>query len=210
MKTKLMINSGRITMLACLALLVQTASAPDLNGPISMYSEDFVNRLKKLATMTDKERASLVEGSGNALRHIQETLLNQLASGDTGVKCYAAFLLGQYRFGQGASSLAQAIALHEEVVRPNGREWFWDRYPAFEALIKIGNPAISPAIRNLEESDDPEIKELSLKVIYYIENRDKEIVQLRLKKALSVQENSKRKGRIESALETLLDPKFGK
>jgi len=82
-------------------------------------------------------------------------------------------------------------------------------YPAMDALVKIGNPSIPAVIRNLEESEDAKVRELSLKVLYRIEG-DKDIVQLRLQKALEVQQDSKKKARLQTALQALLDPKFNK
>ena len=55
-------------------------------------------------------------------------------------------------------------------------------YPVVDALVKIGNPSIPAVIQNLAETEDGQVIELSLEVLYRIEG-DKDIVQLRLQKA---------------------------
>jgi hypothetical protein len=82
-------------------------------------------------------------------------------------------------------------------------------HPAMEALIMIGNPSIPAMIRHLEESDDIQVRDLSLKVLYRIEG-DKDIVQLRLQKALAVQKDSHKQARLQLALKAIGGASFGK
>ena len=89
-----------------------------------------------------------------------------------------------------------------------GSEWFWDRFPATQALVKIGNPAIPAVIRNLAESDDATFRRLSLSALYHIEG-DKDIVQLRLQKALAAEKVSTKQVRLQSALKDLAGTSFG-
>ena len=134
----------------------------------------------------------------------QATLLSCLGSANEDVKFYAAYLLGAYRYPQAVSGLANNITL-EDKIRPQmqkQREWYWDLYPAMEALIRIGNPAIPAMIRNLEESNDANVRELSLKVIYFID-KDKDIARLRLQKAAEAQKDLQKKARLQSALKAL-------
>ena len=74
--------------------------------------------------------------------------------------------------------------------------------PAVYALIKIGIKSIPAVIRNLEERDDAQVRDLSLKVLYRIEG-DKDLVQLRLQKALAAQKDSQKQTRLKLALEAL-------
>ncbi|MGH7976622.1 MAG: hypothetical protein ACREC8_08160, partial [Limisphaerales bacterium] len=80
---------------------------------------------------------------------------------------------------------------------------------AVDALVKIGTASIPAMIRNLEESDDSAVRILSLRVIYRIEG-DKDIVQLRLQKALKVEKDSRKQARLASALKALAETSFGK
>jgi len=73
-----------------------------------------------------------------------------------------------------------------------------------EALVKIGNPSIPVVIQNLEDSDDVQVRELSVTVIHRIE-KDKDIAELRLQKALEAQTDAKKKARLQSALKSLAE-----
>ena len=68
--------------------------------------------------------------------------------------------------------------------------------------MKIGSPAIPPLIQNLEESDDPTVRKLSLFVLCFIDG-DKDIVQLRLQKALKAEKDPKKQARIQAAIKSL-------
>lgn len=70
------------------------------------------------------------------------------------------------------------------------------------ALIEIGNPAIPAMVRNLAESDDDDVRAWSLKVLSRIEG-DKDIVQLRLQKALAAEKDSQKQARLQTALKEL-------
>ena len=168
-----------------------------------------VNQLKIIENLNDKERFNLLRTNNFYMRQMLETLIVKFDSGDSDEKCYVAYLLGNYRFPQAVNALAKNIAL-EDKIHPNqerGSEWFWDRYPVMEALIKIGNPSIPAVIRNLAESDDIKVRELSLKVLCHIEG-DKDIVHLRLQKALAAEKDSPRQARLQSALKALAETSF--
>jgi len=118
-------------------------------------------------------------------------------------QCAAAYYLGEMRFPEAAKDLAEKIAFRFNAGKypyynfPNVPD-----YPAMEALIKIGNPSISAVIRNLAESDDAKVRELSLQVIERIDN-DKDISALRLQKAIKAETNSQKQARLQAALKTL-------
>ena len=190
-----LIKKITLTLIFSLSLLVK---AEETNGC------NVVNQLKIFERLTDKERLTLLQTNNYNLRQILETLLTKFDSVNSDDKCYVAYLLGDYRFSQAVKVLGKNIAL-EDKIHPNqerGAEWFWDRYPAMEALIKIGSASISAIIQNLTESDDAKVRELSLKVIWHIDH-DKDIVQLRLKKALKAEKDSTRQARLRAALKAL-------
>ena len=74
------------------------------------------------------------------------------------------------------------------------------------ALIKIGNPSIPAVIRNLAESDDAKVRELSLTALYHIDG-DKDITQLRLQKALKAEKDLQKQARLQAALKSLSEIK---
>jgi len=190
-------------------LLVQMFLIPSVGRTHETNTCDIIGKLERMGNLTENERANLVRTNYNQLRQLREMLVAKFDSGDENEKSYAAYLLGEYRFSQAAKTLAINI-LWEDKVRPNterGSEWFWDHYPAMEALIKIGNPSIPAVIRNLAGSDDVKVRELSLKVLYHIEG-DKDIVQLRLQKALTAEKDLQKQARLQSALKALAETSF--
>jgi len=124
-----------------------------------------------------------------------------------------AFYLGIMRAPEAAASLA-AIITNTVPVVPHKFSLtegppFGSYEPVGDALVAIGTPAIPAVIRNLTESDDPKVRELSLKVLDRIES-DKDIVQLRLHKALAAQSDVTKQSRLKLALKLLADNQAGK
>lgn len=123
-------------------------------------------------------------------------------------QCEAAHFLGELKISKAADSLSKKITLRLDASHliithlPSITVT-----PAVDALIKIGNPSIPAVIRNLVESDDAKVRELSLKVLYRIEG-DKDIVQLRLQKALKAETDTQKQVRLQSALKALAETSF--
>lgn len=125
-------------------------------------------------------------------------------------QCEAAYYLGELRIPEAVDALAakimlrldtrHIITLHLPTISSS---------PVVEALIKIGIPSIPAMIRNLAESDDNQVRDLSLKVIYRIEG-DKDIVQLRLQKAMAAEKDSRKQARLQAALKLIEKVAFGK
>ena len=197
-----------VTVLGCMAVLLQTpAMSQSAGADEPMNNDSFADSIQKFEALDAKGRTSLVESNRVRLERVRGLLLDKLLSKDEEVRFFAAYLLGQYRFPEAVDALAKSIALLDD--RPRFAERLWDRFPAMEALVRVGSPSLLAMIRNLEQSDDPTVTELSLKVLYRIDG-EKEIAQFRLKKAFAAQQDSKKKARLESALGILLDPKFRK
>ncbi|MHC4529568.1 MAG: hypothetical protein ACYS29_16970, partial [Planctomycetota bacterium] len=79
------------------------------------------------------------------------------------------------------------------------KEALWDRYPVVEALIKIGKPSVRVMIHNIVSSNDKKVRDLSAKVIRYIEGR--EIGRIVLEKAAERQTDPAKKARLKGALD---------
>jgi hypothetical protein len=118
-------------------------------------------------------------------------------------RCNCAYYLGEMRASEAADSLASMITLKFDYshVLVQGIPVDSDD-PVFNALIKIGSPAIPAIIRNLAENDDPKVRELSLKALYQIDG-DKDIVRLRTQKALKTETQTHQQARLQSALDAL-------
>ena|SRR5271157_2306329 len=120
-------------------------------------------------------------------------------------RCAAAFYLGEIHASNAVDALASNITL--SLKRPTNRLTM--RPPAIEALIKIGNPSIPAVIRNLADNADTQVRGFSLKVLYCIDG-DRDIVQLRLQKAMAAQSDQQNKARLQLALKALGETSFGK
>lgn len=122
-------------------------------------------------------------------------------------QCSAAFYLGQMRAVEAVDSLSERIAVKftdwgiVHVLPPNS-----DYFPFAENLVLIGSPAVPSLIRNLTQSDDAKVRELSLQVLARIDG-DKDISQLRLQKALKAEPDSKKQARLQAALKSLSESK---
>jgi HEAT repeat protein len=120
-------------------------------------------------------------------------------------QCSCAYYLGELRAPQAADVLAVSITLELDLKKVLiGGVPLVAYDPAMNALIKIGSPSIPALIRNLTESDSAKVREASLKVLCRIEG-EKDIVELRLQKALAAQNDGKKQARIRAAIKALAD-----
>jgi hypothetical protein len=75
-------------------------------------------------------------------------------------------------------------------------------FTARDALIKIGNLSVPAMLQNVAESDDAEVRKLSLEVIKRIDD-DRDISALRLQKAIKAETDSQKQARLQAALNDL-------
>lgn len=126
-------------------------------------------------------------------------------------RCASAFYLGEMRRSDSANALAEAIPLTVDMSKINLMGLpdvlpAMGKYPAVEALVKIGNPSIPAVIQNLADSDDVKVRDLSMQVLTRIDS-DKDISQLRLQKALKAETDSQKKARLQTAINSLSEKK---
>jgi len=125
-------------------------------------------------------------------------------------KGYAAYYLGVLRASEATDALADHITL--SLLSPGTATGHmnidlapWRALPAMHALHAIGTPSIPAVVRNLAESDNASVRELSLRALNNIEN-DKDIAMLRLQKALKAETDPKKQARLQAAIKALADP----
>lgn len=125
-------------------------------------------------------------------------------------QCIAAYYLGEMRLSTAVDFLAANIKenLNDADILIQGLPVIL-AYPSRDALVKIGCPSIPAVIRNLTESDDALVRGLSFDVLTRVDG-DKDIVRLRLQKALAAQKDSQKQARLQVALKALGDTSFGK
>lgn len=122
----------------------------------------------------------------------------------------AAYYLGELRAAEAADDLATNITLNANSPVTGTlyeMEAEWNGAAAESALCKIGAPAIPALIRNLSTNDDQKVRLASLWVLCRIEG-DKDIVQLRLQKALKAEKDPQKTARLQGALDELPGMKY--
>lgn len=120
-------------------------------------------------------------------------------------RCSSAYFLGEMHAARAVEALVTNITLY--LNQPIDHLTVLMEPPAVEALVKISTPSISPIIQNLGNTDDINVRKLSLQVLYRIEG-DKDIVKLRLQKALKAETDPQKQGRLQSALNELEETSF--
>ncbi len=121
-------------------------------------------------------------------------------------QCASAYFLGEMHATEAIDALASNITLFLGV---SDHISILDSPPAVHALVEMGAKSIPAVIRNLEEKDEIPVRDFSLQALYRIEE-DKDVVQLRLQKALSAQKDSQKKARLQLAIKALGEPSFPK
>lgn len=173
-----------------------TASSGARNNIIVSVRSDNLDVFDQSANQWQAENEKLVSELLAILTNVHSSNLQQ---------CAAAYYLGEMRLPEASDALAANIGLH--LTHPVDHLTSLMRPPAVEALVKIGNPSIPAVIRNLAESDDANVRDLSLKVLYRIDS-DKDIVQLRLQKALAAEKDPQKQVRLQSALKIFAETPF--
>ncbi|HEY1661496.1 MAG TPA: HEAT repeat domain-containing protein [Verrucomicrobiae bacterium] len=211
---KLIYNSasGILTMLFVLALnmaLSFDANAQDI-GQVSFNLSDILVSAKTSNIYFLNKAVDDFKKQDNYLASKLVQILKEEKSPSLN-RCASAFYLGEMRRSDSANALAETILLSVDMSKINLMGLpdvlpAMGKYPAMEALVKIGNPSIPAVIRNLAQSDDPNVRELSLQVLTRIDG-DKDISQLRLQKALKAETDSQKQMRLQSALKSLSDQK---
>ncbi len=211
----------RSVMAYCMA--VGMATVLDVHLYAGAVSNTFPKaRFDDLIASTGATNLESFESTAGSLSTDQQQVVSQLlailrdARSPNSARSYAAYYLGEVRALRSASGdravdgLAAAIALtygeadQEHILHLH----VITRYPAFQALVDIGCPSIPAVIRNLGDSDDALVRELSLKVLYRVEG-DKEIARVRLQHAVDAQKDPKKQTRLQSALKSLSEMQLG-
>ncbi len=186
-------DMSRILMLTLIALMLVGEEPPTAEAPLptieppgtlppppaSIAARPLPARLARLDRMDERERTELLHEVVYERQRVLETLLDRLAKGTPTARCHAAYLLGSLRFEQAVPHLVRVLWLEdaaaERLVLVDGQwqkqttdVWFWRRWPAAEALIVLGDPALPYLIDLLADEDSPELRRLAAAVILKI------------------------------------------
>ncbi len=152
---------------------------------------------RSLVRMTIPERESFLTTLDREWQTRKGILITTLGSEDEEACFSSAYLLGLYRYAEAADSLAAVITMENKVIRQQ-REGRWRRYPAVEALIRIGKPSVPAMLRNLASSSDQHVRALSARVIFGVEGE--QIGRLIVENAIAKEDDPVKKKNLETSL----------
>ena len=162
-----------------------------INHLAGMTSENYIEREQAAREILQSRRETIEELEKIVRRFIKDE--NRKGTAKT-----AIVLLGKLRSVECVPLLAENLALYVFYKDRKRTQSLEDAFPCVGALIEIGKPAVSPMIKNLETSEDEKVRELSARVIRYVEGP--EIGRIVIEKAIEKQTDSRKKAKLEAAL----------
>lgn len=157
-----------------------------------------LEKIEQTSAAYDAERYRLIQELINILTSTNDpdsSLLDKAA---------AAHYLGLLHASQATDALAANIGLVPDVTQIDISHLpKIINYPAKQALIEIGNSSIPSLIQNLAHQDDVKVRGLSLEALCQID-RDKDVVELRLKKAMETEHDPQKNKRLSEAVKLLI------
>jgi hypothetical protein len=193
-------KQNRIFTVSVIIILSTNAFADDTNEAVktkdmmASLQNNYLPTVERTISDFSSERQQMIADLLNVFKDAKSSNLSQ---------CAAGYCLGEIRASEAADTLASKITLELDLSKyPIDHFPICAGTPILQALVKIGNPSFPAVIRNLEESDDIQVRDLSLKVLYRIDG-DKDIVQLRLQKALKAEKDPQKQARIQAAIKSL-------
>lgn len=190
-------------MLIVLLILLSVASFSDTRD--ATRPSDLTIQMQTIGDMSDNQRQALLSTALEERTQIRQQLVSNLVSQDKEMQLYSAYLLGAYRYAEASQALTSAINLEDEsfLTRSRWHLWYWYRYPAMEALIRIGSPCLSPVEDTLSTTNDSATRDKCLYVIASIEN-DQQVTVAELHRAVLAQAITSRRKRLEEAITVYL------
>lgn len=178
----------------CFALALGAVPPADKPGPDEKMKEILAN----LPNASEQDGERIASGLSNDRAQVQSQLILQLLSPKSKQhQIVVVYLLGLYRMEGAARHLAKFITLEAEE-KLHQRLPLWSRYPAVDALVKIGMPSIPVVMERIETSDDKLVIELGAKVIKGVLGQ--EIAEGVVKQAIIKLPDADKKKKLEEAL----------
>ena len=125
-------------------------------------------------------------------------------------RAYAAFLIGDYRLVQSGTTLLVDITFEDTKRRTKDNSndnWYWGRYPAAEAVAKLGVPLAPYVVAEIGGEEAVKTQKILLWTLSAIYNHDKEIVRFVLHRRLNDKAepvSALQKSNLEAALKIYL------
>lgn len=144
----------------------QEKAMPQIDGLRSTNArarDEAVDAIIHSRKVSTEELVRLIDPD-NAAREREET------------RIAAAYLLGELRDPAAVPVLSRALRDKSgRIVIPNLQRY---NLPVWNALVKIGRPAVPAMIANVEDSDDPDLRDKSLGVLYHVLGGKRRVLEL--------------------------------
>lgn len=167
-----------------------------------MIEQELMDLIKQLDELDRHSRMRLISRVDEQRHELLGILLKQLGTSTSkNVQAAVIYFIGRHRLSEGVQDLIQWIdfdAGHSKKIRPLP---LWDKYPAMEALINIGRPAVPKAIELLATDTVDIRRDLAVKVIRYVEDAD--LAEFIVQRAYAEEKDSVRKANFKDALSRL-------
>lgn len=164
-----------------------------------MIEKQVMELMKNLDTLDERSRMELLSQVDEQRQELLLILLKYLdTSYSVNVQAAAIYLMGRHRLSEGIEELIRRIDFDAGENLLLSALPLWDRYPAMEALINIGQPAVPAAVELLAKDMNDLRRDLAVKVIRYVE--DAEIARFILARAQSNEPDQNRKANLQDAI----------
>jgi len=167
-----------------------------------MIGQQIMDLMKKLDTLDDRTRMDLCSHVDEQRDELLTVLIRHLNTATTAsTKTATIYLIGRHRLLNGVRELIKQIDFESESQSHGSPLPLWGQYPAMEALIHIGQPAVSAAVELLGKEMNDLRRDLAVKVVHYVE--DAEIAKFILTRAHAAETDPNRKANLQDAIERL-------
>lgn len=188
-----------ISTIVLIGIFLGLNGTDDKKGGMTVIEQQLMELMKTLDTLDERSRMKLLSQIDQQRNELLGVLLKHLGSSESkNVQAAAIYLIGRHRLSHGAEALTKRIDFDAGGPPRRGPEPLWEQYPAMEALINIGRPAVPAALELLAVEKDDLRRDLAVKVIRYVE--DAGISKFILERAYSSELDSARKANLGDAL----------
>jgi hypothetical protein len=164
-----------------------------------MIDQQVMELMKKLDTLDDRSRMQLLSEVDEQRNDLLGALLKQLGTSPSKqVQASAIYLIGRNRLADGVEELTRRIDFDPGTPVQRGPEPLWEKYPAMEALITIGQPSIKPVVELLATESNDLRRNLAVKVVRYVVGA--ETAEFILQRAQAASSDAGRRSRLDDAL----------
>ncbi len=183
-------------------IVAESSGTNNGKGESEVIEQEVMELMRELDTLDERSQMKLLSKVDEQRNELLGVLLKHLGtSSSINVQAAAIYLIGRHRLSDGVGELIKRIDFDTGGQPKRGARPLWERYPAMEALITIGRPAVRVTVELLATDTNDLRRNLAVKVVRYVE--DAEIAEFILKRAHASESDPIRKANLKEALSRL-------